>query len=200
MMASPLRLEVFDDTDNVDEPVSLTPSELEESRLAAFEQGYTAGWDDAAMAQTDEVARLRADLGRNLQEMSFSYHEARGHTLRALEPLLHDMVTKVLPAVARETLGQMVLEQLRPVAERLVETPILVTANPVNREAIEALVIGQAGIPMRFAGEATLGEGQVYLRLGQTESRVDLDGVTATIAAAVAAFFQIEKEKEIVNG
>lgn len=199
-MAQPLRLEVFEDAEGAGEPVTMAPAELEESRLAAFEQGYTAGWDDAVKAQTDEVARLRADLGRNLQDMSFSYHEARTHTLRALEPLLHDMVTKVLPAIARETLGQMVLEQLRPVADRLAETPILVTANPLNREMIEAIVIGQSSIPMSFAGEASLGEGQVYLRFGQTESRVDLDGVIATIAAAVAAFFQIEKEKEIVNG
>lgn len=199
-MARALRLEVFEESEESGAPLIMSPADLEESRLAAFEQGYAAGWEDAATAQTDEVARLRADLGRNLQNMSFGYHEARSHMLRALEPLLQDMVTKVLPAIARETLGQMVLEQLRPAAERLAEAPIIVTANPVNREVIEAIVIGQAGIPMRFSGEASLGKGQVYLRLGQTESRVDLDGVIATIAAAVAAFFQIETEKEIVNG
>lgn len=199
-MARALLLEVFEDAEGDGEPVTLAPTEVEEIRLAAFERGYTAGWDDAATAQTAEVARLRADLGHNLQDMSFSYHEARSHMLRALEPLLQDMVTKVLPAIAREALGQMVLEQLRPAAEHLAEAPILVTANPVNREVIEAIVIGQAGIPMVFSGEASLGEGQVYLRFGQAESRVDLDGVIATIAAAVAAFFQIETEKEIVNG
>jgi len=199
-MSRPLRLEVFEDIDGSGAAVTMARGELEENRLAAFEQGYSAGWDDAAAAQTEEVARLRTDLGRNLQDMAFSYHEARSHVLRALEPLLHDMVTKVLPAIAREALGQMVLEQLRPVAEGLSDAPITVTANPVNRAVIEAIVIGQAVIPMTFCGEESLGEGQVYLRFGVAESRVDLDGVIATIAAAVSAFFQIEKERDIVNG
>ncbi|PKP75222.1 MAG: flagellar biosynthesis protein [Alphaproteobacteria bacterium HGW-Alphaproteobacteria-6] len=199
-MSRPLRLEVFEDIDGSGAAVTLARGELEENRLAAFEQGYTAGWDDAAAAQTEEVARLRADLGRNLQDMAFSYHEARSHVLRALEPLLHDMVTKVLPAIAREALGQMVLEQLRPVAEGLSDAPVTVTANPANRAVIEAIVIGQAAIPMTFCGEPSLGEGQVYLRFGAAESRVDLDGVIATIAAAVSAFFQIEKERDIANG
>jgi flagellar assembly protein FliH len=94
----------------------------------------------------------------------------------------------------------MVLEQLRPVAEGLSDAPITVTANPVNRAVIEAIVIGQAAIPMTFCGEESLGEGQAYLRFGVAESRVDLDGVIATIAAAVSAFFQIEKERDIANG
>jgi flagellar assembly protein FliH len=199
-MSRPLRLEVFEDIDGSGASVTMARAELEENRLAAFERGYTAGWDDAAAAQTEEVARLRADLGRNLQDMAFSYHEARSHVLRALEPLLHDMVTKVLPAIARQALGQMVLEQLRPVAEGLSDAPITVTANPVNRAVIEAIVIGQAAIPMTFCGEESLGKGQAYLRFGVAESRVDLDGVIATIAAAVSAFFQIEKERDIANG
>lgn len=199
-MAKRVQLEVFELTDMTGDRVELGQVELEECRLAAYEQGYTAGWDDAVAAQDGEIARLRADLGRNLQDLSFTYHEAHSHVLRTLEPLLHDMVTKVLPAIARESLGQMVLEHLRPMAKDLADQPVTLVANPANRELLESLVLAEANFPLTFREEPSLGDGQVYLRLGEAESRIDLDGVISAISAAVSAFFRIEKQEERRHG
>ncbi|MCU9849479.1 flagellar biosynthesis protein [Defluviimonas sp. WL0024] len=195
-----VQLEVFELTDMTAERVELAQAELEECRLAAYEQGYAAGWDDAVSAQDAEVTRLRADLGRNLRDLSFTYHEAHSHVLRTLEPLLHDMVTKVLPAVARESLGQMVLEHLRPVAEELAGQPIAVVSTAANRAVLERLVTEAAPFPVSFREEPSLGDGQVYLRFGQEETRVDLDGVIDAISSAVSGFFQIEKHQEMRHG
>lgn len=199
-MAKRVQFEVFELTDMTDDRVELGQAELEECRLAAYEQGYTAGWDDAVAAQDGEIARLRADLGRNLEDLSFTYHEAHSHVLRTLEPLLHDMVTKVLPAIARESLGQMVLEHLRPMAKDLADQPVTLVANPANRELLENLVVAEAHFPLTFREEPSLGDGQVYLRLGEAESRIDLDGVISAISAAVSAFFRIEKQEERRHG
>ncbi len=195
-----LQLEVFDMPDRAGPKPESGPDEVEEARLAAYEQGYAAGWDDAAAAQDAEVARLRADLGRNLEDLAFTYQEAHSHVLRTLEPLLQDMVTKVLPAIARESIGHVVLDHLRPLARELAGAPIAIVANPANRGAIERLLIAEAGFPLSFEDEPSLGEGQVYLRLGEAESRVDLDGVIAAISAAVSAFFRIEKHEERRHG
>lgn len=190
-MTRRFQLEVFDTAPPAPAPaVQLSAVVLqEEARLAAFEQGYTAGWDDAVAAQDAETARLRADLGRNLQELSFTYHEARSHVLRAMEPLLLDMVGKVLPAVARQSLGAVVLEALRPMAEALAETPVQVMLNPSSRPAVEPLLAASAAPPFQIVEEPTLGEGQVYLRLGRSEQQVDLDGVIGAIEGALASFF-----------
>lgn len=196
-MSRRVQLEVFELTDMTDERVELGQAELEECRLAAYEQGYTAGWDDAIAAQDSEVARLRADLGRNLEDMSFTYHEAHSHVLRSLEPLLTDMVTKVLPAVARQSLGPMVLEQLRPKAKELAGAPVHIVANPANRELLERLVTADSPFPLAFEAEESLGDGQVYLRFGtEDETRIDLDGVIDAISSAVSGFFRIEKQEE----
>lgn len=200
MTPRPLRLEVFDPPDRAGPRPEPAPDEAEEARLAAYEQGYAAGWDDAAAAQDAEVARLRADLGRNLEDLAFTYQEAHSHVLRTLEPLLQDMVTKVLPAIARESIGHVVLDHLRPLARELAGAPIAIVANPANRAAIERLLVAEAGFPLSFEDEPSLGEGQVYLRLGEAESRVDLDGVIAAISAAVSAFFRIEKHEERRHG
>ena len=195
-----IQLEVFELTDMTDERVELGQAELEECRLAAYEQGYTAGWDDAVAAQDGEVARLRADLGQNLQDMSFTYHEAHSHVLRTLEPLLNDMVAKVLPAIARDTLAPMVLEHLRPIAKDLADQPVSLVANPANRDLLERLVVDEAPFPLTFQEEASLGDGQVYLRFGTEETRIDLDGVIEAISSAVSGFFRIEKHEERRHG
>lgn len=179
-----------------DAPPPTADTAPEEERLAAYEQGYSAGWDDAVAAQEAEVTKLRGDLGRNLQELSFTYHEARSHVLRAVEPLLAEMVGKLLPAVARQSLGAMVVEALRPLAEDLADTPVEVTVHPASRAAVEAMLTRDPAPPLRIVEEPSLGEGQVYLRLGRIERRVDLDGIVAAIDAALAAFFHPQPDPE----
>jgi flagellar biosynthesis/type III secretory pathway protein FliH len=195
-MAARFQLETFETPEQRCEAISLSASELEEARLIAFEQGYSAGWEDSVAAQDRETVKLRTDLGNSLQALSFSYHEARTHVLHALEPLLRDMVLKVLPAIARESLAGIVLEQLVPLAKNLSETPISIVVHPNSRESVEDLLAARSTFPMHYVEEPTLSEGQAFLRLGDAETRIDLDGVIAAIAAAVATFFQIDGEEK----
>lgn len=195
-----LKLEVFDTArPGTAATVVMENAALEEERLAAFDKGYAAGWEDAAAAQSDDQARIRADLNRHLQSLGFTYQEARSHVLTALRPLLLDIVAKLLPEVARETLAPIVLETLMPLAEEMAEAPIGLVLNPAARPAVEALLTEATGLPLDLKEEPTLGEGQVYLRLGTTEARVDLDRAVAEIAASVRAFFDLA-EREDQNG
>jgi hypothetical protein len=194
-MTARFRLEVFELPDESGESVTLSQGAIEDTRLAAFEQGYAAGWEDAVAAQDQSASRLRADLARNLEDLSFTYAEAHSHVLGALEPLLRDMVGKVLPAMARDTLGSIVIEQLLPIARELAGVPIEVVVCRASRALVEPLIAAGAIVPLTVSEEPTLGEGQVYLRFADRERRIDLDGVIAAIGAAVADFFQIEQEK-----
>jgi flagellar assembly protein FliH len=190
-----LRLEVFES----DAPVSTGQSEtvvldtgaLEDAKLASFESGYSAGWEDAAAAQSDDQTRVSADLARSLQSLSFTYHEARNHVLKAIEPLLRQMVGQLLPAIAKDALAAKVLEVLMPLAEDLVAAPITLMLNPASRSAIEDLVTKASGLPLVLVEEPTLGEGQVYLKLGDVEREVNLDRAVVEISAAVRGFFEL---------
>lgn len=194
MMAA-LRLEVFESPGPGSDTVVTDAGALEEARLAAFEQGYTAGWEDAGAAQAGDQARMRADLARGIQALSFTYHEARFHVLRSVEPLLTAMVGQLLPEVARAALAPLVAETLTPLAERMAGEPIALVLNPAARGAVEALLSGAQGLPLRLVEEPTLGEGQVYLRLGETETRIDTDRALAEIAGAVRDYFTLAKDQ-----
>ena len=189
----PLKLEVFDVEPKSDrrQMVVLDRVALDDEKLAAYETGYRAGWDDASSAVSEDQTRARAELARNMQTLSFTYHEARGHVLKAVEPLLLQIVGQLLPEIARETLAPFVLETLMPLAESLGDAPVTLVINPVARAAVEALLEQATGLPMTIEEEPTLGEGQVYIRMGTFETQVDLDKATADIAAAVRGFFDL---------
>ncbi len=192
----PLKLEVFDTGEKpATATVVMQGSDLDEARLAAYEQGFTAGWDDATAAASDDQSRMRTELGRNLQALSFTFHEARTHVLRALAPLLEEMTGRLLPELARASLAPLVLETLMPLAETLAETPVAIVLNPAARPAVEALLQEATGLPFTLRDEPTLGEGQVYLRLGDSETRIDLDRATAEITAAVRGFYELTHQE-----
>jgi flagellar assembly protein FliH len=175
--------------------VVLDSDMLEEARLASYDAGYTAGWEDAAAAQAGETTRIHAELARNLQALSFTHQEARSHILRALEPLLDQMVEVLLPTLAREAVGGLVLDALMPMAEGLADAPVKIILNPAVRLAVESLIADATGLPVEIEEEPLLGEGQVYLRFGSSETLVDLDRATTEIAAAVRGFFDLNRKE-----
>ncbi|MGL6211965.1 MAG: flagellar biosynthesis protein [Paracoccaceae bacterium] len=188
-----LRLEVFETEtpSSGGATVVLDVSALEEAKLASYDEGYSAGWEDANAAQSTEQSQIKTDLARHLQTLGFSYQEARMHVLKAIEPLLLDIVGRLLPNLARETLAPVVLEALMPMAEALADTPVTLVLNPASRDAVEQLLERATGLPLVLQEEPTLGEGQVYLRLGTSETEVNIDRAIVDITAAVRGFFAL---------
>ena len=192
-MMPALRLEVFDTASAADgsfRPL-VEATAVEEAKVASFEQGYSAGWDDAVAAQQGDQGRIRADLARNLQSLSFTFQDARSHVLQAIKPLILEMINRLLPEVAREALGPTVLEAVMPMAADLADTPLTLVLNPAVRGQIEELIFQATGLPMVIEEEPTMPDGQVYIRFGTSEAKVDLGQVTTDISIAVRAFFNL---------
>ena len=188
-MKNPVRLETFETEAFEPQQIEIAPAEFEEARLAAFEKGYSAGWDDAIASQDAEVAKLRTLLGRQLQEMSFSFHEARRNLLAALQPLLLEMTAKVLPAAAKEALPRIVADELLPLAGTLLDRPVTVVANAASLAQLRALMPQDVSLPLTFSEEPSLGDGQAFVKFPEAETRIDLDGVSAAITAAIHSYF-----------
>jgi len=164
--------------------------EAEAVRIAAYEQGYKAGWDDASQAAGDDQTRIGTEFSHNLQDLGFTFHEARSHVIRSLEPLLLALVEKLLPELVAQTMGQRVLEEIIPLAETAADAPIQVVICPENRPALEPLLTENATSPFEIIEEPSLGSGQVYLRSGKIERHIDLDQVVMNIAQAILAMGQ----------
>lgn len=192
----------LDSFDSLATPADESPTEinqvaLESERLASFEQGYSAGWEDAAKAQADDRKKISSDLAQNLQDMSFTYHEAVAHLNKAVEPLLQDIIEKVLPKVGRDTLGLQIVEQLIDLTKAHAQAPVQITVCPAQIEAVEALLEGGIQAPFEVISEPTLGEGQAYIKFGNTEREIDTSQVIEDIETALAAFIHQNKKEAL---
>ncbi|MCA8878633.1 MAG: flagellar biosynthesis protein [Rhodobacteraceae bacterium] len=172
----------------------------EEQRLAAFEDGYQAGWDDAARALSESHQKLSADLAQNLGDLAFTFHEARAHVLKGVEPLLRQMVSRILPDVARHALPGLVVEMLDDMVKTSASAPVILKVSPESRAEIEAVLPTKPGFPLEVREEPTLAEGQVFIRTGEVEQAVDLTAALTEIEAAVDDFFNLNDERLQAHG
>ncbi|WP_202909519.1 flagellar biosynthesis protein [Alkalilacustris brevis] len=185
-----LRLETFETRPMEGGEITLDADALEETRLAAFEQGYQAGWDDAAAAQSEDQETLRADIARNLQALSFTFHDARAHLLKGLTPLVDQICARVVPDVAASAIGAIVRESLQPHIDAAADRPVTIVLNPTSRPRVEGVLSAGPAPPYIISEEPTLGAGQVLLRFDDGgDQRIDLDAAVDEIASAVGAFF-----------
>jgi len=192
----PLKLEVFESASpkGHGQTVVMDRASIEETRLQSYDSGYAAGWEDATAATQDDQSRIGSELANNLQQMAFTFQEARSHILKSVQPVLTQLCTQLLPPLAREVLAPVVLDTIMPLMDDLADTPVHVVLNPVARPALERLLSQAAGLPLVIIEETTLGEGQVYLRLGEIEHRVDLDLAVTRLTSAVHDFFEYSEK------
>lgn len=177
-------------------PVSLTDVSLEEQRLEAFEKGYQAGWDDSVKAQSDDVKRVSTDLAQNLHELSFTYQEAYAAIMKSLTPLLRQMVETVLPHAAHQTLGVRLAEMISELASKHGNQPVEIVSATENVAAVEQMVSSDLPMKVTVTEETSLADGQVYIRIGETEREIDLSEVLAEIGRSVSGFIE-ENQKDI---
>lgn len=182
-----------------EESVASSQEATEDQQLQAFENGYQAGWDDAVKAQADSVAKVSAEFGQNLQDMSFTYHEALSKLTLSIKPIMAGIVDKLLPAVARDALGPQIIEQLVAMIKDDPNQPIEIVVAPSNVDTINDLADGKLSEPFEVVAEPSLGEGQAFVRIGAAERSIDLDTVLTGVHDAMAAFFH-EAEQENENG
>ncbi|CUH79124.1 hypothetical protein [Tropicibacter naphthalenivorans] len=174
-------------------------AELEGHKLEAFENGYRAGWDDAVKAQSEDKARISSGLSQHLQDLSFTYHEAYSQVMNGMTPLLNEIVNALLPALARETLGQHIAEHLKEMAQQIGSMDVYIAVSPQNMDAVSPLLEQDFGFPIQVVADDTLAEEQADIRFGETEKQVDLGDLIASVTEAVAGFAH-DNRRKIANG
>ena len=187
----------FGDSTETDEPVlpaSISQDTLEDIKLESFERGYSAGWEDALKAQSGSRTEAANSFIAGLQDTSFGYHEARAGLIKAMQPVLTDIMTKLLPEAAQATLGAQVVEQLTEMLRKSADQSVRIEATKENLDALEELVDGAISPPFVCVPNSDLGPAQVVLQVGAEEREIDLDQVILGISTAMAGFLQHMKK------
>ena len=161
---------------------------LESERLEAFDKGYRAGWDDAIKAKADDTAQMSSDFAQSLQDLSFTYHEVHAQVFANLRPLFDEILQKILPDIARDTLGNHIADHLSQVARDLGTVEVMIAVAPGAGEQVTHMANdAQVSLPMQVVETSDLRDGQAELRFAGREVSLDMADVTKQISQALEA-------------
>lgn len=192
-------LEDFGPQTQMDGANVITDDALEEARLASFESGYQAGWDDASAAHAAEQSNISSDFAQNLRTLTFTYQDAHRDVLEKLKPILTQMVETILPDAAHATLGSRVVFEVMQIAEDHSTQRIDLIMAPESRTKLEIIALKiQPGL-VHFIEDETLSNGQIFLRFGNRERRIDLDYLLRDLKIKIHDF-AMEFEGKDQNG
>lgn len=167
---------------------------LEEQRLAAFEQGYGAGWEDALQTQEQGRNQLEADLTATLSDLSFTYQEALTRMTFSLEPMFQSLIETVLPETLERGFATRLTEQLSEMAREQVGQPMQLTVPVGASSQIEALLPQDPATAPQVIEDPALEPGQARLQVGTSRREVDCTALLASIAGAFDAYLFEAKE------
>ena len=184
-------------------PVALTPADitdgqeeaLEIEKLAAFEQGYSAGWDDASAAHASDQTKATAELARSLSDISFTYHEALGQVNTSLAPMFDAIAGQLIPALQQPALRAHVSDLLHRTAVEGLHPPIEVNCSATDFTALENILPQIDAIPVKIKRQDTLPAGQVFVSIGDDERVIDIAGLVATISENLEALAYHTREE-----
>lgn len=185
-----LRLEEFSQSAP---PMDDQAVEEDPIRLAAFEEGYAAGWEDAVSAQASADASTKADVETALRGLANQMQESRANVLAALEPLFSEICTRLLPEIARHAVAPAAADALMPLAEGLIDKPVRLRVAPAARGAVDAYLAQIGTATFDVIEDPALGPGQVEIATDRVEAHVDLDAATASVVRSIRSFFDTQQ-------
>lgn len=172
---------------------------LEEANLAAFENGYQAGWDDATTAHQNAHQNALSELSQTFQDMSFTYQEAFSRLIIAMRPVLTSIVTKLLPEAARGSLGAQIVAEVSDLLKSQGGDTCEIVVAPGTLEILEDIAERAPQLPFRFSADPALKKGQAFIRNGSAEREINLDALQQSIADAIEAFLE-QTERDLQHG
>lgn len=174
----------------------MSDEDLEDHRLAAFEKGYSAGWEDAIAAHTENRTRVSEALARSLEDLSFTYHEVRTQVLDLVEPVFESLVSAVLPDTMMRVFGYRIVEQLNALTADQIAQPVVITVSSAESTGLKQIVADGFALPVEVQEDGDLDPGMAIIRVGSREYELDSSELIASIAQAVTSFFQNSKDSD----
>lgn len=165
-----------------------------------YEAGYSAGWEDATKAQSEVADTLRLDLAQRLQDLAFTFHEARAHILAGIEPVLTQIATLAVPAVLQETLGLHLVQQLRQAVSDHIPSSLTLRISPTDRDKIEASLPKDLVAPLEIIENEDLPPGLFEFSFDGQSTQVDFSQLQAAVREAVLGYLSQTTGKDVSHG
>lgn len=160
--------------------------ETTESELQIFENGYQAGWQDAAAALQDQKAGELTKLSHLLEEISFTHEEARRQILNSVSGLLEAILAKLLPHVRDQSVRSTVLEGLERTVEKHLGAGVEISVPSSMSGVIADCLTDQNRKNVSLVSHAEMPENETLLQVGSSKFIIDHQSIETEIGDALA--------------
>lgn len=169
----------------------------ESERLRAYDEGYATGWaeaqDDARAAAEAAQAQGEA-LRARIEELGFTFQEARAHVMQSVTPMLRAILEHGLPQVLHATLGARLEQEFAAMIASYADEPMNLRAAPGDRAEILADLDGWTALPLAVTADPSLESGQLVLAAGPFEHEIDIAAFSAHLAEILNSIEHTNKE------
>lgn len=180
-------------------PEATSNADLEAARLAGYDAGYQAGWDDALKSSEMEHTHIQAEFARNLEELSFTFFEARRQVCFSLKPLVAALINHITPELLKSHFTQLLEETLLPLIEEQSEATVDLVCSPEDEPLLKDMLAQQERLPVALRAEPSFSQGQVRFVLGHETHDINATALLQEIKAGAARFFE-ELDAETAHG
>ncbi|WP_438990598.1 hypothetical protein [Lentibacter sp.] len=199
MMSISHLLETFEEINPEDVLGQSADDQRTDHELAVFERGYKAGWDDCTAAAEQSGAALSEAFAQNLNDLSFTYHEAYSALVRSIEPLVRQLVETTLPDLASDSLGQKLGAEVTALARSHAGTQLLVSCHPSRRNMVQSALPDGLSLSVSVVPDDRLTTDQITLKFSEVEREIDVAHFATQARSLIHNYFESIKG-EPLNG
>lgn len=162
---------------------------------ADYDQGYQDGLAAGTAAAEGDAQALHAAFVQAVSDIDFTYAEARGQVLEALNPLLNMIAEKILPHCVESGFASQLAVMLQDAAAADSSGTIVLHVHPDQHTAVSAAL---DGLPysITVATDPALDQHAAWIRQGRTETLLDMDQLLARISDILSAVHNPENRIE----
>ena len=174
--------------------ISRDPSEQEAvPNSEEFERGYNSGWADANENQQQKQETEFSELVRNLQDMTFTFYEAKAQIMNDLRPLFSEILDKTLPELTSKTYIQELVDKIEAGIASQHSPKIHVELCAADHSALIARLDQHSDLPVEFHTTDHLQPGQVHLSIGDREHLFDAPDILKNLEDSIEGFFSLNE-------
>ena len=168
----------------------------EEQRLAIFEQGYSAGWEDALAAQARNTQVASEEFANNLNDLSFTYQEAVQHVVAGLVPFFEALAETLVPDALDAGFVQRIARQLSEAVGVNGAAEVKVRCSPSRQPLLSSALPTLIDMPVSVVTDAAFQDDAVSIDFETSQRHFDLSELSDHVRQSIDAFaFQTKKDR-----
>lgn len=181
-------LEDFRPRELMDADAEDADAKIEDQKLQVFEEGYSAGWDDAIAAQAKHTNIATEVFVQNLRDLSFTYQEALTQMSQDLARFMDVLCNILMPKTLDTTFVETVRQQLTDVALESAAGQVEIKCSKARLVLLQENLSEDLPMPVIVSEDQQLDTDEVSLSLGPNEQVCDISSILRETVEKIEAY------------